>query len=184
MFRLLEDFLRWQLGIDQIGSKGKQYRGLMVNGIFHTSADWASKTQRWMRSWPSGTTSVLPHTTTDLVQSTTIHLIPTTLLIIPSQAEGHMEEIRSARQETTGVVWMRAPWRKHTDILQGQQKKCPLEQWQRSAGQRRRGWPWQITNKRIDKTSLARQKPPRKSIVSRKIPSERNTAILLVCLFS
>lgn len=63
---------------------------------------------------------------------------------------------------------------KHTDILQGRQKKCPLEQWQRSGRWRRRrgrrGWPWQITNKRMDNTSLARKKPTWKSTVSRTKP--------------
>lgn len=74
------------------------------------------------------------------------------------------------RERETRGVWMRTQWTKHAVILQGRQKKCPLEQWQQSAGQRRRGWPWQITNKRMDKTSLARQKPPWKSTVSRKGP--------------
>lgn len=39
-----------------------------------------------------------------------------------------------------------------------------------NSGRMGRGWWWQITNKRMDHTSLARQKPPQNPKVSRKVP--------------
>ena len=106
-------------------------------------------------------------------------------LPFPCKTRGQKEQKRHQQGDTMGVS-MRTQRMKHADILQGRQKECPLEQLQQSAGQRRRGWPWQITNKRMDKTSLARQKPPWKSTVSRKGPETRysNFIGLLVLLSS
>lgn len=102
------------------------------------------------------------------------------------KTSGQKEEKRNTSARRHKGVSMWTQWMKHADILQGRQKECPSEQWQRRAGHRRRGWPWQITNKKMDKTSLARQKPPWKSTVSRKNPETQYSYFigLLVLLSS
>lgn len=157
---------------------------LMVNGVFAKSAE----------QWDHKMNAIL--TSRDnicLTAPTTARSIPKCPVIFPTPFPYHspakLGDKRNKKRisrETQWVFSMRTQRMKHADILQGRQKKCPLEQLQQSAGQRRRGWPWQITNKRMDKTSLARQKPPWKSTVSRKGPETRYSYFigLLVLLSS
>lgn len=145
----------------------------------------SSEITRWMLSWPHGTASVSPHQQRRGPSPVPCHFSNPIPLPFPCKTRGQKEQKTHQQGHTMGVS-VRTQRMKHADILQGRQKKCPLEQLQQSAGQRRRGWPWQITNKRMDKTSLARQKPPWKSTVSRKGPETQYSYFigLLVLLSS
>lgn len=87
--------------------------------------------------------------------------LPSVLCSLPVQ--------RSQQAQWTRAVSMRKQWMKDADILQGQQRKCPLKQsWQNGEG-----WSWQITNTRADKWASkakatmeadSQQKRPSKSI--------------------
>lgn len=146
----------------------------------------SSEITRWMLSWPHGTTSVSPHQQRHGPSPSALSFFTTPFPYHSPAKLGDKRNKKRISRETQWVFSMRTQRMKHADILQGRQKKCPLEQLQQSAGQRRRGWPWQITNKRMDKTSLARQKPPWKSTVSRKGPETRYSYFigLLVLLSS
>lgn len=140
----------------------------MVNGIFWKVLSSESQDE----CYPDPTGQHLSHTT--------IHIL--TALSTPP-LEFPCTNLGTKQGHASGVsMWTR--WMKHADILQGRQKKCPLEQWQQSTGQRRRrGWPWQITNKWMDKTSLARQKATWKSTVSRKSRGTQYSSHFIVLLF-
>ncbi len=153
----------------------------MVNGIFKKC--WAVRSED--ECYPDLLRQHLSHHT-NTMDHPQCPVIFTTPLRFPFPAKLGDKKKKHISREIPGVFQCEHSGWSLLIFYKVDKRNVLLEQWQQSAGRRRRGWPWQITNKRMDKTSLARQNPPWKATVSRKSPETQYSYFigLLVLLSS